>query len=91
MSQLNAITGEDLSAAFSIPQWQALATEEKHQSELFSRLVGLQDEIITTLLTGSRADSAEMQEILHQAREVQETLLVADKQAANIRAELVSL
>lgn len=88
---LGKITGEDLSTAFDVPKWQTLAAEEKKQSELFTGLVSVQDEIITTLLSGSRPDSTDIQLILQKAREIQETLAVTNKQTATIRAELVNL
>lgn len=88
---LGKVTGEDIAVAFDVPGWQALAAEERKQSGLFARLVSTQDEIISTLLSGSRPDSPEIQTVLQQAREIQETLVVANKQAASIRAELVNL
>lgn len=91
VSLLGKVTGEDLSFAFDVPKWQALAAEEKKQSELFAGLVSAQDEIISTLLSGSRPDSSEIKTVLQKAREIQETLIVANKQTATIRAELVSL
>lgn len=88
---LSNVTGEDLTVSFNVPKWQALSAEEKKLSELFSNLVGIQDEIITTLLSGSLSNSPEMQIVLKKAQETQETLMVANMQAATIRAELVNL
>lgn len=90
VDQLSAIVGEDVSAAFAVEGWQSLAAQERKQSELFTRLVHLQDQIIGILLEGKTATSPEIVEILRQVQEVQETLIVANKQAANIRSGLVS-
>ncbi len=91
VAQLSAIRNEDLLVSFKVERWEALATEERKQSQLFAELVALQDQIISTLLSGKSTASPEMQEILQQARETQETLLVANKQTGTIRAELISL
>jgi hypothetical protein len=91
VAQLSAVKNEDLRANFKVSQWESLAAEERKQSQLFAELVTLQDSIISTLLSGKSAASPEMQEILQKAREVQETLMVANKQAATIRTELVSI
>jgi len=91
VAQLSAVKNEDLRANFKVSQWELLAAEERKQSQLFAELVTLQDNIISTLLSGKSVASPEMQEILQKAREVQETLMVANKQAATIRTELVSI
>lgn len=91
VTQLSILLGDDLSGAFLVQKWKALAAEEERQSELFGRLVGAQDKIIATLLSGKSANSDEIQEILQEAKEIQETLLVANKQASTLRAELVPL
>lgn len=91
VTQLNNLLDDDFKEALNVSRWKNLSAEEQRQSELFSRLVSLQDEIITTLLAGSRTDSPKMQEILQEARETQESLILANKQASTIRAELISL
>ncbi len=91
VAHLSIITDSDLTAEYSVEQWKALAAEEQKQSELFGELVRLQDQIISSLLAGNTIDSAEMEDILLQVREVQETLIVANAQAGNIRSELVPL
>lgn len=91
VAQLSTITNTDLQIEFRIGEWKNLAAEEKKQSDLFSRLVQVQDQIITTLLAGKTATSPEMQDILQQAKEIQETLLVANKQASTLRAVLIGL
>lgn len=91
VNQLSAILDEDVTAAFSVASWQALAAEERKQSQLFSKLVGLQDQIISNLLEGKTTASPEIKEILRNVQDVKETLLVANKQAASLREELISL
>ncbi len=91
IQQLNLLTSTDESSNYSLEQWNALAAEEKKKSDLFAELVRLQDEIISTLLSGKNAASPEIIEILQQVKEVQETLVVASKQASAIRDTLVTL
>lgn len=88
---LSTIENQDLSTAFSIAEWEALAVEEQKQSELFAELVSAQDQIISALILGKTVESPEMKEILQKVREIQETLIVANKQASVIRGKLVSL
>jgi plasmid maintenance system killer protein len=88
--QLVVILDADVADEFQIDLWNKLAQEEKKQSNLFSRLVNTQDQIITTLLSGKSANSVEIKEILQEVKEIQGNLVVANKQVANIRAELIS-
>jgi len=88
--QLGVILDADVADEFQIDLWNKLAQEEKKQSNLFSRLVNTQDQIITTLLSGKSANSVEIKEILQEVKEIQGNLVVANKQVANIRAELIS-
>lgn len=89
--QLGVVIGEDLSSPFQVERWKSLAAEEQRQSVLFSELVKLQDKIISTLLTGKTPDSPEITEILQEANQTQESLIVANKQASNLRSTLLSL
>lgn len=91
VSQLSMLEGTDLSEAFSVAKWETLAKSEQHQSELFAQLVAVQDKIISTLLAGKAATSDEMQLVLQEAKEIQETLQVTNKQASTLRSELVPL
>ncbi|MCB9810208.1 hypothetical protein H6781_01250 [Candidatus Nomurabacteria bacterium] len=91
VNQLSVILDKDISSEYSLEDWKKLSEEEKKQSELFANLVVLQDEIISTLLSGKNAQSPEIEEILQQVREVQETLLVANAQASALRSRLISL
>lgn len=91
ISQLEIITGGEMSDEYDLVNWQMLVDAEQQQSLLFSNLVQLQDQIITTLLSGSSPASAEIVAILREVQEVQEMLIVTNKQASTIRAELVSL
>jgi cell fate (sporulation/competence/biofilm development) regulator YlbF (YheA/YmcA/DUF963 family) len=91
IDQLSLIVGEDQSETFALAEWNRLVEAEQKQSRLFSELVTKQDEIITTLLSGSSADSEEIREILREVQETRETLSVTNQQASTIRSELVSL
>ncbi len=91
VNQLSAITGNDQSEFFKVAKWKMLVSEEKKQSELFTRLVSLQDKIITALLEGKVSTSPEIVAILHEVKEVQETLIVANMQAGAHRSELTPL
>lgn len=91
VEHLSVILGEDVENDFSVDGWQELASEERKQSELFAKLVTLQDKIISSLLSGNSADSSEIREIIQEVNEVQETLVVANAQASNARSRLISL
>lgn len=91
VSQLEIILDRDLESDFPVELWKQLAEAERKQSQLFSELVTLQDQIITTLLAGKGVESAEMEQIFQEVAEVRETLYVANRQAAQVRANLVSL
>lgn len=90
VEQLELITATELGSA-NVDGWQKLAEEERKQSELFSELVNKQEEIIQALLDGASADSENVQSILREVTEIQETLIVANQQAANLRSTLVNL
>jgi hypothetical protein len=90
VEQLELITATELESA-NVDGWQKLAEEERKQSELFSELVNKQEEIIQALLDGASADSENVQSILREVTEIQETLIVANQQAANLRSTLVNL
>lgn len=88
---LNSITGQDLADEYEVAEWQSLVTEEKRQSQLFSRLVELQGDIITTLEAGNQPSSEAITELLTEVQEVRETLAVATMQAAELRSSLSAL
>ena len=91
VEQLVVLSGEDAREEYAVEKWNQLAVEEQNQSELFNELVRMQDEIITTLLAGNSVRSEELQTVLAKTREVQESLLVANKQAQELRGDLISL
>lgn len=68
------LVGSDDTAKFSLISWQELVELEKDQSELFSKLVVLQESIISTLLKGETADSQTIKSLLKEAQEVYEML-----------------
>lgn len=91
VNQLNTVTGDNVSDTYNLEEWQKLATEEQKLSTLFSELVVKQDEIISTLLTGSSPQSQEIITILREVNEIQETLAVTNAQINTLRTELIDL
>ena len=90
INQLEALTGTSKKDDYAVETWKTLATDEEKQSVLFMDLVRTQDDIITTLLSGKTANSNEIQTILNEVKEIQETLSVTSMQTADVRAELIS-
>jgi len=90
VDQLSAILDEDVSEDYKLSSWQQLSVQEQRISELFAELVVKQDRIINTLLSGSSPQSEEIQTILQEVNEVQQTLIVSNTQVATLRSELVS-
>ncbi|MEM9336230.1 MAG: hypothetical protein AAGA35_00030 [Patescibacteria group bacterium] len=61
---------------FQVPEWQALAGAEEEKSRLFNDLVRLQAEIIDALLAGGTAGSSELQVLLNEVAQTQDSLSV---------------
>lgn len=91
VNQLSNLTDTDNLEEYKVSEWKELSELETRQSELFSELVAVQDEIITLLLKGEAPGSEEVTLVLREATEIQETLIVTEAQATNIRSTLVSL
>lgn len=91
VDQLSLISGDDKFEDYKVTKWHELSDLEHKQSELFSKLVTLQDEIISNLLQGKSASSDEIVGILVEVSGVQESLLVARQQATTLRTDLLSL
>ena len=91
IEQLETLTSSSVFETYKVDAWKHLVDQENTQSELFSSLVTQQDMIISTLMSGTRADSLQMKAILKRARETQESLLATNRQAADTRATLISL
>lgn len=91
IEQLETLTNNRVFETYKVDIWKQLVEQENVQSELFSSLVAQQDTIISTLMSGSKADSMEMKAVLKEARETQESLLVTNRQAADTRATLIPL
>lgn len=89
--QLSNVTKADATADYNVDEWIMLSELESKQSQLFLELVAVQDRIITLLLEGSLASSEEVQATLQEARQIQESLFVANSQASSLRSNLVSL
>lgn len=91
VNQLSIILNEDVGEEYSLLQWQNLALEEQKNGDLFAKLVELQDRIITTLLEGKSANSEEIEEILLEVNQTQQSLAVINTQISQIRSGLVAL
>jgi hypothetical protein len=89
VKQLDILAAEKDLAPFQVDDWSALASEEQKQSELFMSLVSQQGKIIKALLEGKRPESEEMKKLMQETQEVKQTLLVASKQASEIRSQLI--
>lgn len=89
--QLDNITQDDSLDTYQIDVWNNLAELETKQSQLFFELVAVQDRIITLLLDGNSPNSEEVQLTLQEANELQQTLIVTNAQASNVRSTLVSI
>jgi len=85
--QLQSLKGQSEPLA-DVATWQAVAALEATQSDGFAGLVVAQKQIIDALLEGKTADSPEMIMILDTVREIQESLLLSNTQAAQLRAGL---
>ncbi len=91
IEQLQTLTNNKVFETYKVDIWKQLVEQENAQSELFSSLVMQQDTIISTLMSGSRADSLEMKAVLKEARETQESLIATNRQAAVTRTALIPL
>ncbi len=89
--QLSNISRDDKLSEYKVEEWKNLASLETKQSELFSELVNVQDEIITELIAGNSAASEEIVGILHEAAAINDNLSVTINQSSNLRSTLVSL
>ncbi len=90
VEQLELLSGKK-QEEYRVEVWQALVEQENAQSEQFNKLVSLQDQIIKTLLAGKAASSAEVKEIVKTAKQTQEELMNANKQASELRTALTAL
>ncbi|MCD5381111.1 MAG: hypothetical protein LR008_00875 [Candidatus Pacebacteria bacterium] len=91
VSTLSVITGGDVYSEFSVDKWKGLAAEEQRQALLYSNLVNLQGEIITSLLSGKDQASPEINKILQEVSEVKGNLIVLNQQTEKVRTELVPI
>lgn len=90
VDQLEILTSTKVAQEYNVETWKRLAEEEEKLSQLYSKLVTLQGDIISTLLTGKSADSDEIKTILGEVRETQDSLIVMGKQTTTIREEVTS-
>ena len=91
VDQLKTISDKETVASYNVDTWQQLASQEKKQSELFVKMTTLQETIITTLISGKTSDSKEIKDVLKEVKEVQQGLVEASAEAAQIRSELIKI
>lgn len=91
VEQLNTLATIDSASDYNVEGWTQLIEQEKKQSELFTLLVTKQSTIIETLISGAGAGSEQMKTILQEASDIQETLLLINRQSAQTRATLIPL
>lgn len=91
VDQLKTISNKETISSFKVDTWRSLADQEKKQSELFVKMTGLQETIITTLISGKTSDSKEIKDVLKQVKEVQQGLSEASAEAAQIRVDLIKI
>lgn len=89
--QLAELTSERSVGEYQIETWKRLSEQEQALSTEFSKLVDLQDNIISTLLEGKSRDSEEIQAILREVRDTQDRLIIANSQTTTTRTELTNL
>ncbi len=92
VKQFSNLTGSDASEEYQLSDWKKLSELEQEQSDLFSKLVTLQDEIISSLLSSEDGiSSAKITAILQEVNTVQQALAATNSQAAATRSALVAL
>lgn len=91
VTQLATLTGQSTETEYQVETWKKLAEQEQMLSEQFSRLVDLQDEIITTLLSGKSRDGEEIQTILREVKDTQDGLIIQNAQTGTTRSELIAI
>ncbi len=91
VNQLAELTNNRELEEYNLDTWKQLAEQEKMLSTDFSKLVDLQDNIISTLLEGKTRDSEEIQSILREVKDTNDNLIITNAQTATIRSELITL
>ena len=91
IEQASTLAGSDISEEYQLASWQSLSELELKQSQLFTELVQLQDQIVAELLGKSNGSDQSLTDIQTRAAEVQENLALANTQAAIVRTELFEL
>jgi len=88
---LELIDGKADAYALDREAWGTLVTMEKERSELSSRLVSIQGEIIVALRTGTKVSSDEIQSLLVEAQQIKDRLGTLGESIDLKRQEILSL
>jgi predicted transcriptional regulator len=91
VDQLEVLSDKESVGRYEVSTWETLADQERRQSEEFTKLVQLQDKIISTLLSGNATDSLEIKAVLEEVAQAQQSLTVSNMQATEIRQKLIPL
>ncbi len=74
--------------AYPLETWAELVLRERDRSELFTRLVGIQRELLAGRIGGASAADAETQALLEEAQLVREGIVTVSQRAGELRAML---
>jgi hypothetical protein len=88
VSLYEEVTGETYSQIKTLPHWDTLTKAEIEESQAYSKLVVLQEEIILALIDGAVVGSDQINEILGRVNQVQKDLANANIEASSARTAL---
>jgi hypothetical protein len=91
VDQLKAVSDQKTIDSYQVDTWKQLAQQEQKQSELFTKLLSLQGNIIETLISGKSPESEEIKSVLKQVKETQVSLTEANQNSTDIRKTLIPL
>ena len=76
--------------AYKLGAWKELVELQKKRSQLATRLVAVQRNIILALQNGASTESEEIQPMLSKARNINEESFVVNQQAGELRSSLIA-
>lgn len=85
------VDSRTLTITYPVESWLELVGLEQRRSDLFSELVQIQGEIITTLLDNVSIDSERMQKSVVRAQEVKDTISYTGAKIDTLRDAIVGL
>jgi hypothetical protein len=91
VDQLKTVSTKEVIESYKVSTWQELVVQEQKQSELFATLVGQQEKIIDTLISGKNPQSEEIKSVLKSVEQTQIALVQTNQEAASTRKALMPL